>query len=66
MEAKASSPGQRQNKLLSIGVPGLDNVMGGGLEPNRLYLVEGTPGAGKTTIALQFLREGVRLGERPG
>jgi circadian clock protein KaiC len=50
-------------RLLSIGVPGLDNVLGGGLEPDRLYLVEGTPGAGKTTIALQFLLEGVRQGE---
>ena len=50
-------------RLLGIGVPGLDDVLGGGLEPNRLYLVEGTPGAGKTTIALQFLLEGVRNGE---
>lgn len=50
-------------RLLGIGVPGLDDVLGGGLEPDRLYLVEGTPGAGKTTIALQFLLEGVRNGE---
>lgn len=51
------------SKLLSTGVPGLDDVLGGGLTPNRLYLLEGTPGAGKTTIALQFLMEGVRRGE---
>lgn len=50
-------------KLLSTGVPGLDDVLGGGLTPNRLYLLEGTPGAGKTTIALQYLMEGARLGE---
>ncbi len=51
------------NRLLT-GVPGLDDVLHGGLIQNRLYLVEGNPGAGKTTLALQFLREGVRLGER--
>ena len=52
-----------QDGLMKIGVPGLDDVLGGGLTSNRLYLVEGTPGAGKTTIALQFLIEGVKHGE---
>lgn len=51
------------SNLLSTGVPGLDDVLGGGLTPDRLYLLEGPPGAGKTTIALQFLMEGVRCGE---
>ena len=50
-------------KLLLTGVPGLDDVLGGGLTANRLYVLEGTPGAGKTTLALQFLMEGARLGE---
>ena len=47
----------------STGVPGLDTLLGGGLTPHRLYLVEGTPGTGKTTLSLQFLLEGLRVGE---
>ncbi len=46
------------------GIPGLDDVLHGGLVPDRLYLVEGDPGAGKTTLALQYLLEGRRLGEK--
>ena len=49
--------------LAGTGIKGLDDVLAGGLRPNRLYLVEGVPGSGKTTLSLQFLREGVRLGE---
>lgn len=45
------------------GIADLDNVLGGGLTANRSYLLEGTPGSGKTTIALQFLMEGARIGE---
>ena len=52
-----------QLALLRMGVPGLDNVLGGGLTPHRLYLLEGAPGAGKTTVAIQFLREGAAHGE---
>jgi circadian clock protein KaiC len=44
-------------------VDGLDDVLGGGLTPRRLYLIEGVPGAGKTTLAMQFLMEGVRQGQ---
>lgn len=50
--------------LVSTGISGLNDVLGGGFTPNCLYLVEGNPGSGKTTLALQCLREGVRLGER--
>jgi len=46
------------------GVPGLDEVLSGGLIAGRLYLLDGNPGAGKTTLALQYLLEGVRCGER--
>ncbi len=48
---------------LSTGTDGLDIVLGGGIEPGRIYLVEGTPGTGKTTLALAFLLEGIRHGE---
>lgn len=48
---------------LSTGVEGLDDILIGGLPRNRLYLVEGGAGAGKTTLALQFLLEGVRRKE---
>jgi len=51
------------SQFLSSGVPGLDQVLTGGLTSDRLYLVEGEPGTGKTTLALQFLNEGVRQGE---
>jgi circadian clock protein KaiC len=46
------------------GAPGLDDILGGGFTPHRLYLVEGAPGTGKTTLALQFLLEGERTGEK--
>lgn len=49
---------------MPTGIPGLDDVLAGGLTSGRLFLVEGSPGTGKTTIALEFLRTGAALGER--
>jgi circadian clock protein KaiC len=50
--------------LATVGVEGFDEVLGGGLTRDRLYLVEGVPGSGKTTLALQFLIQGARQRER--
>lgn len=49
---------------VATGVSGLDDILDGGLPRNHLYVVEGNPGTGKTTLALQFLLEGVRQGEQ--
>jgi circadian clock protein KaiC len=48
----------------AIGVSGLDDVLQGGLSRGHVFLLEGEPGAGKTTIALQFLLEGAKAGEK--
>ncbi len=49
---------------ISTGIAGLDDILGGGLTPQRVYLVEGSPGAGKTTLGLQFLLDGAKRGEQ--
>ena len=59
-EAAQSSPDQ----LCRTGIPGLDDILAGGLPCNCFYLVQGDPGSGKTTLALQFLFEGLRHGEK--
>lgn len=46
------------------GIAGLDDVLNGGFERARVFLLEGSPGTGKTTIALQFLLEGAKRGEK--
>lgn len=53
----------KESHVVSTGVAGLDEVLRGGLPTGRLYLLEGKPGSGKTTAALQFLMEGVKQSE---
>jgi circadian clock protein KaiC len=50
--------------VASTGIVGLDTILGGGLPTEHVYLIQGDPGAGKTTLSLQFLLEGARKGER--
>ena len=49
---------------IDTGVSGLNDILSGGLPAGQMYLLEGTPGTGKTTIALQFIRTAILLGER--
>src|SRR5690349_1036156 len=49
--------------VAATGVAGLDDILAGGFPRNRLYLIEGDPGVGKTTLALHYLLEGRRRGE---
>jgi circadian clock protein KaiC len=57
------TPPPETARRASTGVCGLDDILGGGLPMGRMYLIEGEPGAGKTTLGLQFLLEGARRGE---
>lgn len=61
--AKVSGAPHARNTV-PTGILGLDDVLAGGFPRNRMYLVQGDPGVGKTTLALQFLIEGARRGER--
>ena len=54
---------ENANLKAKTGVEGLDDILVGGLRRGRVYLLEGSPGTGKTTIALQFLLEGAKQGE---
>jgi circadian clock protein KaiC len=67
--SRVSSRGAREvvdgtETKAATGVAGLDDILAGGLRRGRVYLLEGSPGTGKTTIAMQFLLEGARRGER--
>src|SRR6187200_2400165 len=60
-DEQQQQPGNPENS--ATGIAGLDDILCGGFRSDRLYLIEGVPGSGKTTLSLQFLLEGVRLGE---
>ena len=57
-------PSTPSSTRIQTGISGLDEILGGGLTADRLYLLEGTPGTGKTTLSLQFLLAGADLGEQ--
>lgn len=63
--AETNERPRNERLLASTGISGLDEVLGGGLPAGRLYLVQGDPGVGKTTLALQFLMAGRDRGETP-
>jgi circadian clock protein KaiC len=54
---------QQEESRVRTGVEGLDDILSGGLPAGQMYLLEGTPGTGKTTLAMQFIRAGVLRGE---
>lgn len=56
-------PASPVRPCVSTGIEGLDDILHGGLVPHRMYLLEGDPGAGKTTLALQFMIQGAKQGE---
>lgn len=64
MRVQLLMPPLPAESLSATGVEGLDEILRGGLPSKRLYLLKGDPGVGKTTLALQFLLEGLRRGEK--
>jgi len=60
----SGSQGSRRHDQISTGVDGVDELVGGGLPAERLYVVSGPPGSGKTTFCSQFVTRGAQQGER--
>ena len=56
--------GKAKTERSKTGVSGLDDILSGGLTPHRLYLLDGDPGSGKTTLSLQFLLQGLKDGDK--
>ncbi len=59
-----AAPRNFQNDIIKTGNDYLDDILGGGLTKNRVYLLQGNPGAGKTTLSLKFLMDGAKNGEK--
>jgi KaiC/GvpD/RAD55 family RecA-like ATPase len=55
---------EKRSDKAKTGIWGLDNILSGGFSRGHVFLVEGAPGTGKTTVALQFLLEGAKAGEK--
>ena len=60
----ATAPKKFKDTRCPSGIEGLDAILAGGLPREGFYLIQGDPGSGKTTLALQFLLEGLRRGEK--
>jgi circadian clock protein KaiC len=63
-EAEGDSIVTDEEDKARTGISGLDEILSGGFSRGHIFLLEGTPGAGKTTVALQFLLAGAEAGER--
>src|SRR5215469_14164162 len=64
METQPPAPSKSEIVRSPSGCRGLDDILGGGYPTGHVYLIEGEPGTGKTTLALQFVAEGLRKGEK--
>src|SRR5436190_14706120 len=63
-QTEAPGVDEHTNGVCQSGIEGLDDILVGGFPRGCFYLVQGDPGSGKTTLAMQFLLEGVRRGEK--